>query len=95
MADIAANPHGHCEAHDEKGKVEDSNHAKDNNGSNNARIVAFRLALGRYISGEDVDVVKLYAAVEAILSMAFGEENAKDRYSRMVDVLRCVEGRWW
>ena len=89
MADIAANLDGHREAADEE--VEEPNDAKDHS-SNNTRIEVFRLALGRYISGEDVDVVKLYDEVEMILSLAFEKTLAKDRHSRMVDVLRCVEG---
>lgn len=92
MADIAANLDGNCEAADEE--VEDPNDAKGD-GSSNARIASFRLAFERYIFGEDVDVVKLYDEVEAILSLAFGETLANDRHSRMVDVLRCVEGEWW
>lgn len=92
-ADIAANLNGHREAAVEE--VKDSNDAKDNGSvSSNARIGAFRLALGRYISGEDVDVVKLYDEVEVILSLAFGETLANERHSRMVEVLRCVEGEW-
>ena len=92
MTEIAANLEGNREAADEE--VEDSNGAKSD-GSSSARIASFRLAFERYIFGEDVDVVKLYDEVEAILSLAFGEALAIDRHSHMVDVLRCVEGEWW
>lgn len=91
MADIAANLEGNREPAEEE--VQDSNDVKDD-GSSNGRIETFRLAFERYLSGEDVDVVKIYDEVEGILSLAFGEAFAKDRHSRMVDVLRCVEGEW-
>lgn len=54
---------------------------------------AFRRALRRYASGQDVDVAKFYEDVESLVCAGLGGEDVYDvRYPRMVDVLRCVEG---
>ena len=52
------------------------------------------MALARYASGEETDVVKFYDEVEAVISLALveGEGEEEARYARMVDVLSCVEG---
>ncbi|CAN0299765.1 unnamed protein product, partial [Laminaria digitata] len=65
----------------EDNKGTDPNAPKDQNGiESNAKdkkgddykdptTEAFRLALGRYMSGEDVDVVRFYDEVEAVISL--------------------------
>lgn len=64
----------------------------------NARAEAFRSALRRYASGQDVDVVKFYDEVEAVISRAGEggneeiEEDEEVLHGRMACVLSCVEG---
>ena len=54
---------------------------------------AFRVALARYASGQDVDVAKVYNEVETLFFAGLDRDEDYDvRYPRMVDVLRCVEG---
>lgn len=59
-----------------------------------ASTQAFRRALRRYASGQDVDVAKFYQDVESLICAGLDEEDDvyDVRYPRMVDVLRCVEG---
>lgn len=65
-------------------------HLKDDDKRTRDSITeAFRTAMVGYVYGEDADVAKFYDhEVEPVI--ALGEEE--ERYKRMVDVLRCVEG---
>lgn len=60
---------------------------------NKADMDAFRVSLGRYASGDDVDVARFCDEVEAIISLPGDSDLTEERRcKRMVDVLNCVEG---
>ena len=96
MADIAAilgksrNPGND----DNSTATTEGNKGADSTDRNDTKAKEFRLALARYASGEETDVVKFYDEVEAVISLALveGEGEEEARYARMVDVLSCVEG---
>ena len=92
MTDVATNLHK-SRNHDGD-NVEATEGKKGADSTDTKATEAFRLALARYASGEEADVVKFYDEVEAVISLALDEGEGQDevRYSRMVSVLSCVEG---
>lgn len=92
MNDIATNLDKSRHPNGDNIKATEGNKEADSTDTKAAE--AFRLALTRYASGEEADVVKFYDEVEAIISLALVGREGQDevRYSRMVAVLNCVEG---